>query len=149
MVQLSHPYMTTGKAKSLTMWLFVGKAISLLSNMLSSIVSRWQRATENEMAGRHHQCNGHELGQTLEDGGRQGGLACCSPWGDRVRQDLATEQQLVCQSFLSKDQASFYFMAVIIVHGDFRAQERKICASAFSPSVCHEVMGPDAMILGF
>ena len=101
------------------------------------------------MAGRHHQCNGHELGQTLEDGGGQGGLACCSRWGDRVRHNLATEQQLVCQSFLSKDQVSFYFMAVIIVHGDFRAQERKICASAFSPSVCHEVMGPDAVVLGF
>ena len=28
-----------------------------------------------------HQCNGHELGQTLGDGGGQGGLSCCSPWG--------------------------------------------------------------------
>ena len=26
-------------------------------------------------------CNGHELGQTLEDGEGQGGLVCCSPWG--------------------------------------------------------------------
>jgi len=26
-------------------------------------------------------CNGHELGQTLGDGGGQGGLVCCSPWG--------------------------------------------------------------------
>ena len=37
--------------------------------------------SEDEMAGRHHQCNGHELGQTLGDGEGQGGLACCSPWG--------------------------------------------------------------------
>ena len=33
------------------------------------------------MAGWHHQCNGHELGQTLGDGEGQRGLACCSPWG--------------------------------------------------------------------
>ena len=32
------------------------------------------------MAGWHHRCNEHELGQTLGDGERQGGLACCSPW---------------------------------------------------------------------
>ena len=30
---------------------------------------------------RPHQCNGHELGQTLGDGEGQGGLACCNPWG--------------------------------------------------------------------
>ena len=29
------------------------------------------------MAGWHHQCNEHELGQTLRDGEGQGGLACC------------------------------------------------------------------------
>ena len=38
MVQLSHPYMTTGKAIDLTRWIFVGKVISLLFNMLSSFV---------------------------------------------------------------------------------------------------------------
>ena len=34
-VQLSHPYMTTGKALALTRWTFVGKVMSLLFNMLS------------------------------------------------------------------------------------------------------------------
>ena len=34
MVQISHPYMTTGKIKALTMWTFVGKVTSLLFNML-------------------------------------------------------------------------------------------------------------------
>ena len=33
------------------------------------------------MAGRHHPCNEHELGQTPGDGEGQGGLVCCSPWG--------------------------------------------------------------------
>ena len=37
--------------------------------------------TEDEMAGWHHRCNGHDFGQTSGDGGGQGGLACCSPWG--------------------------------------------------------------------
>ena len=34
-VQLSHPYMTTGKTIALTRWIFVGKVVSLLFNMLS------------------------------------------------------------------------------------------------------------------
>ena len=38
MVQLSHPYMTTGKTIALTRWTFVGKVMSLLFNMLSSLV---------------------------------------------------------------------------------------------------------------
>ena len=37
-VQLSHPYMTTGKTISLTRWTFVGKVMSLLFNMLSRLV---------------------------------------------------------------------------------------------------------------
>ena len=37
-VQLSHPYMTTGKTIALTRWTFVGKVTSLLSNMLSRLV---------------------------------------------------------------------------------------------------------------
>ena len=37
-VQLSHPYMTTGKTIALTRWTFVGKVMSLLLNMLYSLV---------------------------------------------------------------------------------------------------------------
>ena len=37
-VQLSHPYMTTGKTIALTKWTFVGKVLSLLFNMLSRLV---------------------------------------------------------------------------------------------------------------
>ena len=37
-VQLSHPYMTTGKTTALTRWTFVGKVMSLLFNMLSRLV---------------------------------------------------------------------------------------------------------------
>ena len=37
-VQLSHPYMTTGKNTALTRWTLVGKVMSLLFNMLSRLV---------------------------------------------------------------------------------------------------------------
>ena len=37
-VQFSYPYMTTGKTIALTRWTFVGKVISLLSNILSNIL---------------------------------------------------------------------------------------------------------------
>ena len=37
-VQLSHPYMTTGKTIALTRWTFVGKIMSLLFNMLSRLL---------------------------------------------------------------------------------------------------------------
>ena len=37
-VQLSHPYTTTAKTIALTRWIFVGKVMSLLSNMLSRLV---------------------------------------------------------------------------------------------------------------
>ena len=37
-VQLSHPYITTGKTTALTRWTFVGKVMSLLFNMLSRLM---------------------------------------------------------------------------------------------------------------
>ena len=39
--------------------------------------------TEDEMAGWHHQLNGHEFEQTPESDERQGSLECCSPRGHR------------------------------------------------------------------
>ena len=47
--------------------------------------------TEDEMVGWHHWLDGHEFEQALKVGDGQGGLACCSPWGCRVRHDWATE----------------------------------------------------------
>ena len=46
-VQLSHPYMTTGKTIALTRWIFVGKVMSLLFNMLSGLIITFlPRSTE-------------------------------------------------------------------------------------------------------
>ena len=91
MVQPSHPYMTTGKAIALTRQTLVGKAMSLLFNMLSS---------------------GY--------------------------------------SFFPKEQVSFNFMDTVTICSDFGAQENKIChCFTVSPSICHEMLGPDAMNLVF
>ena len=49
-----------------------------------------------------------------------------------------------------QEQVSSNFMAAITVHSDLGAQEIKyITTFTFSPSICHEVMGIDAMILVF
>ena len=46
------------------------------------------------MVGWHHRLNGHKSEQTPRDSEGQGSLVRCSPWGHRVRHDLAAEQQL-------------------------------------------------------
>ena len=54
---------------------------------------RWEEkgTTEDEMVEWHHQLDGLEFEQASGVGDGQGGLACCSPWGRRVRHNLATE----------------------------------------------------------
>ena len=47
--------------------------------------------TEDEMVEWHHQLDGHEFEQALGVSDGRGDLACCSPWGRRVRHDWATE----------------------------------------------------------
>ena len=88
-VQLSHPYMTTGKTIALTRRTFVGKVMSLLFNMLSRLVITF----------------------------------------------LPRSKHLLISWLQSPS-------AVIL-------EPRKIVSHCFHcfPSICHEVMGPDAMIL--
>ena len=91
-VQLSHPYMTTGKTIALTRWTFVGKVMSLLFNMLSMLAIAF----------------------------------------------LPRRKHLLISWLQSPSE-------VIL-------EPRKIKAatvSTVSPSICHEVMGPDAMIFVF
>ena len=91
-VQLSHPYMTTGKTIALTRWTFIGKGMSLLFNMLSRLVITF----------------------------------------------LPRSKHLL----ISWPQSP---TAVIL-----EPRKRKsFTVSTVSPSICHEVMGPDAMILVF
>ena len=53
-------------------------------------------------------------------------------------------------NFSSKDQASFHFMVAVTMCSDFEAPKIKSATvSTVSSSICHEVMGPDAMISVF
>ena len=56
MVQLSHPYMATGKTIALTRWTFVGKVMSLLLNMLSRLVIAFPQRSKNLLI---HGCSHH------------------------------------------------------------------------------------------
>ena len=89
MVQLSHPYMTTGKAIALARWTFVGKVMSLLFNMLSRLVIAF----------------------------------------------LPRSKHLLISWLQSPS-------AVIL-------EPKKLKSVTVSPSICYEVMGPDAMIFVF
>ena len=97
-VQLSHPYMTTGKTIALTRQTFVGKVMSLLFNILSS----WWWT------------------------GRPGVLLFMG--GQRVGQDWATELNWteVGLNFSSNEQVSFNFMAAVTICSDFGAP-KKVC----------------------
>ena len=55
-VQLSHPYMTTGKTIALTRWTLVGKVISLLLNILSRLVITFLPRSKHLL---YHGCNHH------------------------------------------------------------------------------------------
>ena len=92
MVQLLHPYVTTGKTIALTRWTFVGKVMSLLFNMLS------------------------RLGITF----------------------LPRSKRLLISWLQSPS-------AVILEPKKIKS----VAVSMIYPSVCHEVMGPDAIILVF
>ena len=88
-VQLSHPYMTTGKTIALTRWTFIDKIISLLFNVLSRLVITF----------------------------------------------LPRSKHLLISWLQSPS-------AVIL-------EPKQIKSATVSPSICHEVMGPDTMILVF
>ena len=92
MVQLSHPYMTTGKNITLTRWTFVDKVMSLLSNTLSRFVIAF----------------------------------------------LPRSKHLLILWLQSPS-------AVILEP----LKIKSVMVSIVSPSICHEVMGPDVMILVF
>ena len=92
MVQLSHPYMTTGKIIALTRWTFAGKVMSLLFNMLSRLVIAFL---------------------------------------PRSKCLLISRLQSPCAVILEPQKI------------------KSVIVSIVSPSICHEVMGSDAMILVF
>ena len=91
-VQLSHPYMTTGKTTALTRWIFVGKVMSRLFNMLSRLVITFLPRSK----------------------------CLLISW-------LHSPSAVILEPHKIKSDTVF----------------------TVSPSICHEVMGPDAMIFVF
>ena len=91
-VQLSHPYMTTGKTIALTRWTFIGKVMSLLFNMLSRLVITFRPRSKHLLIS----------------------------W-------LYSPSKVILELRKIKSDT----------------------VSTVSPSISHEVMGPDAMILVF
>ena len=91
-VQLSHPYMTTGKTIALTRWTFVGKVMSLLFNMLSRLVITFLPRSK-------------------------------------------------CLLISCQQSPSVVILEPKKIKSD--------TVSTVSPSICHEMMGPDDMILVF
>ena len=67
-----------------------------------------KRTTEDEMVGWHHRLDGHGFEQAPGNSEGQGSLAHCSPWGCKVRHDLATEQQS-CNQWYRTDLAKLAF----------------------------------------
>ena len=57
---------------------------------------------------------------------------------------------MIGHNFSSKEQVNFNFMAAVTICSDFGAQKIKsVTVSIVPPTICQEVMGPDAMILVF
>ena len=70
-----------------------------------------EEASEDEMAGWHHQCNGHELGQTSGDGEGQGSLMCCSPWRSEesdMTERLNNNNDKPTANIIFKDEKNFF-----------------------------------------
>ena len=129
-IQLSHPYITTGKTIALTRWMFVGKVMFLLFNMLSSLVLNFY--SEEQVS-----FNIIELMMPYYHLILYCYLLLLSLIFSIIR--VFSSESALCIRWLQSPPT-------VIV------ESRKIkfvTVSIFSPSICHEVMGPDAMILVF
>ena len=79
------PERTEAEAEALVSWSSDGnrRLIGKVSDARKDRGQKEKGASEDEMAGWPHWCNGHRLGQTPGAGEGQGGLECYSPWGHK------------------------------------------------------------------
>ena len=75
--------MTEAEAEAPVLWPPDAKSIGKDPDAGEDWRQKYKRVTVDEMAGWHHQCSGHELGQTPGDDEGQGILACCSLWSHK------------------------------------------------------------------
>ena len=97
-------------------------ANSRLTGKVSDVGKNWgqkeNRVSEDEMAGWHHPCNGHEPGQTPGDGKGQGSLTCCSPGGHKESEmtgRLNNNTGKVYYQSLLPNEAVFWVFIVIVI----------------------------------
>ena len=69
--------------------------------------------TVDEMVGWHDRINVHEFKQALGDGEEQGGLACCSPWGHRVRHDWLNNKHISAWWLINCHNYSWFKIAIV------------------------------------
>ena len=81
----NQPWILIGRTNAEAPVFWSPEANSLLIGKVPEAGKDWRQkgknVSEDEMGRWHHRCDGHELGQTSEDGEGQGSLASCSPWG--------------------------------------------------------------------
>ena len=136
MVQLSHPYMTTGKTIALTRWTFIGKVMSLLFNTLS----RFARTFLPRSVFEFHSCSHCLQWYGVSHVGDQGSILGL---GKSLGEGNGNPLQYSCLE--SPMDRGTWWAAVTL-------EPKKIKSSRcvrFFPSICREVMGPHAMILVF
>ena len=67
----------------------------------------------------------------------------------KVMSLLFNMQSELVIAFFSKEQVSLNFLVAVTICSDFGSPQNKVTVSTVSPSICYEMMGPDAMILVF
>ena len=97
------------------------------------------RASEDEMPGWHHQSKRHELGQISGDGGRRGGLACCSP----CCKESDTTGRLNNKKRCNRNTFILQCVTVqgrIISEKKAKGEKRLLLSSKFMISRCHRFL---------
>ena len=74
--------------------------------MLGKTEGRRTKGWQDKMVGWHHWLNAHEFEQSLGDGGGQGSLECCSPWGQK---ESDTTEQLNNNNFYRNISAELHW----------------------------------------
>ena len=85
--EISHEYSLEGLMLKLKLQYFGHPMQRADSFEKTLMMGKIEGGTENKMVGWYHRLNGHEFEQAPGVGDGQEGLACCSPWGHRVRHD--------------------------------------------------------------
>ena len=97
-----------------TAWLIASLSCTSSFTMTRQWFMKEKRASEDEIAGWHHRCNGHELGQTPGDGDGQGGLACCRPRGCKESTGRLNDNNWMFQCWNIVSQLYFKYVYIHI-----------------------------------